>query len=82
MPKKETVHYVSDIQAVSYIVYVLAKLGYSRSQITVVTRELQKMFDLRCTSRTFDNSLIKGRAERKKWLPTIRSDQTSPDDQD
>ncbi|MBA4493671.1 hypothetical protein ACFO25_04670 [Paenactinomyces guangxiensis] len=56
---------------VGKVVYVLAKLGYSRPEISKVTKELRNVLNLKCTGRIFDENLITGRVDRKNLLPTI-----------
>ncbi|MBA4496430.1 hypothetical protein ACFO25_16870 [Paenactinomyces guangxiensis] len=57
--------------AVGAMIYVLAKLGYSRPEIEKVNRELQNAFNLKCSGRVFDMNLTNGRVDRKNLLPTI-----------
>ncbi|MBA4493375.1 hypothetical protein ACFO25_13045 [Paenactinomyces guangxiensis] len=58
-------------QAVGYVVYTMAKLGYSRLQIEEVTRELKNCFNMKCRNYVFDSNLTAGRTDRKNLLPTI-----------
>ncbi|MBH8593466.1 hypothetical protein ACFO25_00605 [Paenactinomyces guangxiensis] len=75
MAKNETQHYIKKSEAVSRIIYVLAKLGYPRHKIEEVTRELRNTFKLKCNSYTFETSLVTGRTDRNHLLPTIYNPQ-------
>lgn len=71
MAKSREANQIKKSEAVSCMVYVLARLGYPRYKIEEVTRELKKTFDLKCNSYTFETRLVTGRVERKNLLPTI-----------
>ncbi|MBA4493230.1 hypothetical protein ACFO25_06865 [Paenactinomyces guangxiensis] len=58
-------------EAVGFVVYAMAKLGYSRLQIEEITRELRNCFNIKCRNDVFDSSLTAGRTDRKNLLPTI-----------
>ncbi|TCS95458.1 hypothetical protein [Hazenella coriacea] len=55
------------------MIYVLAKLGYSRSEVEKITQELRRLFDLSCNRHSFETSLDAGRVERRNMLPTVDS---------
>ncbi|MBA4493092.1 hypothetical protein ACFO25_07590 [Paenactinomyces guangxiensis] len=57
--------------ATAAMIYVLAKLGYSRPEIEKVNKELRNTFNLKCSDRVFDTNLTNGRVDRKNLLPTI-----------
>lgn len=71
MSKRNAIPYISEDDAVSNVVYVLAKLGYPRHKIAEVTKELKKTFNLKCNTRSFDANLKNGRIDRKHFLPTL-----------
>ncbi|MBA4494773.1 hypothetical protein ACFO25_17325 [Paenactinomyces guangxiensis] len=66
-------------EAVAFVIYAMAKLGYSRIQIEELVRELRNSFGLTCRSFTFDSSLTAGRADRKSLLPTIDKEKGNRD---
>ncbi|MBA4495570.1 hypothetical protein ACFO25_15445 [Paenactinomyces guangxiensis] len=78
MERDKTINYVSESQLISYVVYVMAKLGYSRKNIAELVRELNTTFDLKYDDFTFNTSLAVGEEDRKNLLPTIsrRNDET------
>lgn len=60
-------------EAVGFVVYAMAKLGYSRLQIEELVRELRSSFNMKCRSFIFDANLTAGRIDRKKLIPKINS---------
>jgi hypothetical protein len=58
--------------AVGQVVYVLAKLGYSRPQIKKVMDELRLLFEMRCSGSMFEQQRLYGEWARKSMLPTIK----------
>ncbi|MBA4493753.1 hypothetical protein ACFO25_05090 [Paenactinomyces guangxiensis] len=69
--ENKTVNFVSESQVVSYVVYVMAKLGYSRKNIAEVVQEMNNTFDVKSDEFIFKASLITGQEDRKHFLPTI-----------
>ncbi|MBA4496324.1 hypothetical protein ACFO25_06245 [Paenactinomyces guangxiensis] len=66
-------------EAVGFVVYVMAKLGYSRLQIEEVTRELRSCFNMKCRNYVFDSNLTAGRTDRINLLPTIAEQNNKKD---
>lgn len=69
--KKSNESLIKEEEAVRSMIYVLAKLGYPRSEVEMVTDELKRLFDLSCSPDSFEGSLAKGKVERRNLLPTI-----------
>ncbi|MBA4493812.1 hypothetical protein ACFO25_15105 [Paenactinomyces guangxiensis] len=75
MEKKKS---LTQSELTGQVVYVMAKLGYSRLQIEEVFRELRHAFNVTCKSYVFDASLTAGRVDRKNLLPTIDTQKKNP----
>ncbi|SEN48601.1 hypothetical protein [Lihuaxuella thermophila] len=71
MSQEKTGRYITGGQAVSYVVYTLAKLGYPREKIVEIVKELINTFELKCDVFTSNAGLKGGREDRKHLLPTI-----------
>lgn len=70
MPKKAESK-IRKEDAVGQVVYVLAKLGYSRPQIKKVMDELRLLFEMRCSGNMFEQHRLYGEWARKSMLPSI-----------
>ncbi|SEN39973.1 hypothetical protein [Lihuaxuella thermophila] len=62
--------------AVGYVVYAMAKLGYKRPEIERVIKELRNTFNFRYSGSIVDANLTNGRIARREWLPTIAEAET------
>ncbi|MBA4495012.1 hypothetical protein ACFO25_02050 [Paenactinomyces guangxiensis] len=74
MAREGAINCLTESQVISYVVYVMAKMGYSRKNIAEVVQELNHTFDIKSDDFIYKASLIVGQEDRKKLLPTIRSD--------
>lgn len=59
--QEKEIRYISESETMSYVVYVLSKLNFSREDIVSVVKELDRTFALKCKISDED---------RKSLLPT------------